>query len=271
MARIGLVLFFLCRVLCPAALGQVNSGGPRAAAMAGAAAALGGDIYAEANPAAWTDTRTRSLSLSATQLYGMRQLRIAQVLIVVPALGGTTAASAATFGYEDYRETSASLGYARALRAGTVRPVGLGIRLRWYSVTIRGYGSASVPTISAGMILPVMPALSIGLAASNVYVLPLELARDVERSIHIGAVFRGSATFLVALDARKATTSPVDFLVGMEFRPIPVVAVRAGFTSDPTRFTAGAGVRSSSILADIAVEKHDTLGWSPSVALGIEW
>ena len=268
MARFAMVLLLL---LCPAARAQVSSGGPRAAAMAGAAAAVSDDLYAEANPAAWAGMHAGALSLSATQLYGLRQLRLAQALIVLPALGGTTAAAVSAFGYEDYRETTASIGYARALQAGTVRRIGLGIRIRWYSVAIKGYGAASVPSVSAGIILPVMPAFSLGLAASNLYVLPLELAQDVERSIHVGAAFRGTTRFLVAVDARKSTTSPVDFLFGMELRPIPAIALRAGFTTEPARFSAGAGFRSEAILADVAVEKHVTLGWSPTIAVGIEW
>ncbi|MEX1055416.1 MAG: hypothetical protein WED81_05270, partial [Rhodothermales bacterium] len=241
MTRVSLVLVLVSH----AALAQVNSGGPRAAAMAGAAAALIGDTHAEANPAAWAGISTRSLSLSASQLYGLRQLRFAQAIVVLPGFGGITAASATTFGYDDYRETTASLGYARSLRAGSVRRIAFGVRLRWYSVTIHGYGSASVPTVSAGIILPVMPAFTIGLAASNLYVLPLDLSRDVERSIQVGAAFRATSRLLVAVDARKSTTSPADFLFGLELRPSPAFALRGGFTTDPARFTAGAGIRSA--------------------------
>ena len=258
-------------LLASTAQAQVNSGGPRAAAMAGAAAALSDDLYAEQNPASLAGASSGALLVSATQLYGLRQLRLAQALVVVPVLGGTTAAAATTFGYDDYRENTASIGYAAEFKTGSVRPIAFGIRLRWYSVRINGYGAASVPTFSAGIIIPATPAISLGLAASNLYVLPLELARDVERSMHVGIVFHGTDRFAVAVDARKSTTSPADFLVGMELRPVPPIALRAGFATNPERITAGAGFRSAAVFADVAAEKHAILGWSPTVALGVEW
>lgn len=264
MTRLALLLF-----LSTEAAAQVLPAAPRAAAMAGAAVAVTDGRFSDSNPASLHGERL--LAVRAAQIFELHQLRFAEAFVAIPAFGGGAALSISGFGFEDYRETLVSLGYGRPIWAGTVRPLLAGIRLRWYSLSIDGYGSASAPSLSAGLILPVSHGLALGMAASNLYVPPGNLSEVLERSLTIGAMLRPTENFLLAMDAWKAATSPVDVRFGLEVKPLSAIALRGGFTLEPERYTAGIGLLLSRLRADLAAERHETLGWTPSIAVGVSW
>ena len=264
MTRLTLLIFF-----CAEASAQVLPAGPRAAAMAGAGVAVADASFADSNPASFSGTRV--LSVRAAQLYGLPELRFGEAFVTLPALRGGVAFSIAGFGFDDYREMLLSLGYSRSIRAGTARPLLAGIRLHWFSLSIDGYGSASTPSLSAGLILPVDERLTLGMAASNLYAPPRSAAGVLDRSVTVGATIRPAGSLLVVVEAWKAATSPADLRFGLEVRPLEVVALRAGFTLEPRRYAAGAGLHLAPIFADLAAQYHDALGWSPSVAAGVSW
>ncbi|MEX0601673.1 MAG: hypothetical protein WD205_13585, partial [Rhodothermales bacterium] len=98
----SLYLFVLTFVLVLPASGQTALRGPRSAALAGATSALSGDVYGEVNPAAWAQAEEFGLLLHAAQLYGLRELRFAGALLILPYRTGSAALGGSTFGFELY-------------------------------------------------------------------------------------------------------------------------------------------------------------------------
>lgn len=267
--RPGLIVLILC--LPGTSLAQIAMSGARAAALAGAAVALGDDRWGESNPGSWAHAERASFSLHAAQLYGLPELRHGAALLVLPLGTGAAAFSAGTFGFDLYRASSWTVGYAVPVRPHTHRPVFVGVRLRWHFIRIARHGSASAPTLSAGIVLPAEPGISLGASAVNVLTAPGPLRREMPRSVAVGASYAVARNLHVSMEFAKEVRRPGEFRVGTEVRPVDALVFRAGFTTDPPRAAGGVGLQLGALTTDVAVERHLTLGWSPSLSLHVRW
>ncbi|WP_228350331.1 hypothetical protein [Rhodocaloribacter litoris] len=264
-----LVVFF--SFAAPAAFSQSLTGGARAVAIGGAATALHDDAWGHANPAVWAVRPGRAVSFFAGQAFGLPELRLGAVQYVEPTRAGAFALGARTFGFEAFRETHLDLGYARGFTFGTTRRLYAGLRLRYYRVVIARYGSGGALGVSAGWLVRILPTLYAGFQATNLNRPKLAGREEFERTLALGLGYVADERLRVLVDVIKDVRFPLSVRAGLELAPVPALALRAGATTEPTRFTAGLGVRLGRLAADVAAEHHSVLGWSPAFSLGVLW
>lgn len=266
-----LVMALLVTMPVTPVIGQSMEGGARAAALGGASTALLEDVWGFSNPAVWGTHEGRALSFYATESFGLSELRLAAVQAVEPLPFATLAAGVRTFGFEDFRELHINVGAARGFSLGTARTFHLGINVRYYSVSITNYGNANTVGISLGWLTQVAPNVHVGFHALNLNQPDWQDGDALERAISFGMSYTPTDQALLALDVLKDVRFPLAVRGGIEFAPVRSVYLRTGVTTEPTRYTAGVGVHLGRIVADVAAENHQDLGWSPGVSLGLEW
>lgn len=263
---LGLVLLAPGRVCA-----QTLEGGARSVGLAGATTALPGDAWGHGNPAAWAAVTSPTVVFFASQAYGLSELRLGAARYVHPTRVGTFTVGARSFGFAEYRETSASLGAARAVRAGSRRVVHVGLDVHYERVAIAGYGAAGAVSLRAGLVAEVAPGLQAGLGLRNVQVPAWAGREELPRSLALGLAFQPSPSATVVVDVHKDVRFPMTVRAGVEMHPVRVLALRAGVATKPSRFTAGAGLRIGGLEAGLAAERHEALGWSPAAGLGLSW
>ncbi len=273
-------LFFILLMLW--ALGPARSaagqsvasmeGGTRAAALGGAATALPGDAWGFSNPAAWATLPGRAVSFFASEGFRMSALRLGAVQYAEVGSWGAAAGGARTFGYEDFRETTFHLGYARGFSLGTTRTFWAGLDVRYHQVALGGgYGSAGAVGLSLGGLVRLLPALHLGFHATNLNAPRLNGREELPRTLSIGLSYAPAERLLVVLDAFKDLDYPVSVRGGLEIRPVDALALRIGAATQPVRLTAGLGLRLGRLRAGIAAERHQALGWTPAASFGLQW
>lgn len=274
----ALVALALMGAAPPRAAAQTTlsmEGGARAAALGHAATALPGDVWGFANPASWATLPGRALSFYAGQAFGLADLRFGAAHIVEPTALGAFAGGARTFGSEDFRETTLTLGYARGLRLGTTRAIYVGADVRYVRVAQGGgYGSAGAAGLSLGGLVAVLPGVHFGARATNLNAPTLATeagGEELPRTLALGLGYAPDERLLVLVDAFKDIDHPLSVRAGAELRLVEALALRAGVTTAPTRFTTGAGLRTGRIRASVVAEQHQDLGWSPAASLGLQW
>lgn len=248
-------------------------GGARALGMGGAATGLPGVAWGHANAASWSTLDARAFALFASQTFGLAEMRTGAAVYAEPFPWGALAAGARSYGFADYRETHVLLGGARAFALGTTRAFHLGIALRYQHLAIsNGYGSAGAIGLSAGWLVDVLPALTIGFQATNVN-FPEAGGDDLPRTFALGLSYRPAHNATVVLDALKDVVWPVTVRGGFEIVPVPQLALRAGATLQPARYTLGIGVHLGRLRADVAADRHENaeLGWTPAFTLALYW
>jgi hypothetical protein len=278
-----LVLASLAAGSVTPARAQLLDGGARAIALGRTGAALGDDAWAEANPATWATPAGRRVELVAAQAYGLMELRTAGVAAMVPTAIGSVALVVRTFGFDAYRETRASVGFARTLPLAPGRRVAAGLRADYHAISIgAGFGAFGAMDVSAGIQLDLVPTLSAGLAGRNLLGIARSDSADLRTPLSMspallaGLAFRPSRATLFALDVEKELDYGLAVRTGLEVRVIEPLAVRLGAStsgdaSAPARLTAGVGLRAGAVNGDVAVEWHEVLGPSPVFGLGVSF
>jgi hypothetical protein len=246
-------------------------GSARAVALGRATTALPGDVGSQANPSAAAARSLRSIHFFTLQAYGLTELRRGGVDVVVPAFDGVLFGGAGTFGFDAYRENYFSFGAAYPFSLGTSRTVHVGLHTRYYHTSIPSYGQTGALGITVGSQVLLLPSLTFGVLAANVNAPQLGEGAELPQSLALGFAYQAAPSLLVVVDTVKDIDFPLTVRGGVEARLLPALTLRAGATSQPTRFTAGAGVHLGPLDADVAAEHHQALGWSPSVGFSVAW
>ena len=264
-----------CLVVGPApAHGQSTYdlfGGARSSALGYAATALTTTSGVHANPAAAARRTHRVVSFFAREAFGLSALRYGSVSGTWPAAWGSVSAGASTFGGDGYREIHYSLGYARGLSFGTSRRMQLGVMGRYYHTRIEGYGGTATVGLHLGLLLPLLSSLDLGAHATNVNGPSLVEGEPLPQTLSVGLQYRAGDHLRVLVDVFKDRAFPAAVRGGLEVRPLSLIALRAGVTTVPTRFTGGVGLHLDWLQAHVAAEQHAELGWTPSASLDVHW
>lgn len=130
------------------------------------------------------------------------------------------------------------------------------------------YGASTATTFSLSMLAKALPQVWIGAKIQN----PLQqkIGSDlIPTLLRIGATWKPSDLFLIALETEKDLERPTQVKAGVEYRPAPVLAIRAGTRSGKVaRMTFGLGLRLKNGLSiDVGSEWHPTLGITPSAMI----
>lgn len=270
-----LVWIVFCCVLSalPAAaqLVPLAEGNARALALGRATTALGGDVWGLYNPASWSTLQEGTVALFASQAFGMSELRVVSIAVAHPTPYGVASGYARTYGFEDFRESVFGVGFGHAFNLSATRQIHVGAALRYTSVMIPDFDSPGALGLSLGVLVEVMPGLNFGAHGLNINRPKLSSLDPLETRLDAGLSYRAHERALVVMGVSKDLDFPLSVRGGLEVQPVDVFFVRAGFSTEPTRFSTGVGVLFSMIRADLAIEHHEVLGWTPAFEVAFSW
>ena len=276
----ALLLLGLLGLTAAAGAQPLAEGGARRIALARGGVALGGDVWGHANAAAWAGLDARAAGLQASQAYGLSELRLAALAVATPTPVGTVALAARTYGFEQHRETRVELGLGRRLPLSRSRSLdaGLALGVESTSTADRGdvtFGSTNTFVLSAGVQGEVLSGFRVGLSGRNLLGVARSADADLSSplstvpTVGVGVAYAPSAAATVVLDATQDLDAGLGVGGGVEIRPVEMLTLRVGAGTTPVRYSAGVGVRAAGLVADLAFEKHQDLGVTPAVGLGI--
>ncbi len=245
------------------ARGQTLTAGARSASIGFAETALSGEPSFAANAAAPAMLDGPIFSVSTRRPFGLAELQTAQFLYAGP-LGRThTTLGMHTFGFAAYRELQVRAGAAHRIRPW----FDLGLHVQVYTVRISSYGSAQTWGLTLGGLLRPTPTLHFGFQAVNMNRPAWAGTEALPRRLAVGLMYQPTLHTRLLLDVDKAVQFPASIRGGLEFEPVPTLALRVGFSTAPHRFTAGFGLQLVGIRVDAAAVRHPYLGWTPVLSL----
>ena len=271
--RLAPLLVLAAAGLAPAAHAQLAEGGARVLALGRAGAALGGEAWGHTNPAAWAALGETRAALQASQAFGLGELRLGALSAATPTPLGTVALHARTYGFSERRETRVLVGAARALPLSVTRRLDVGLAVGIETASTERFGSETAVLLHVGVQGDVLPGLRAGLAGRNLLGLGLGDEADLRRSastvpgVTVGLAYAPSDRATLVLDADQDLDFGLSVRAGAEVTLVEALALRAGVSTAPVRFSAGVGVRAGALRADLAVEAHETLGLTPVVGV----
>ncbi|GAB2775611.1 hypothetical protein HNQ93_002076 [Hymenobacter luteus] len=262
--------------------------GARSAGLGQIGVVLDGDVWSGANNvAALGSLRQLAVGFGAENRYLLPSLNTVAVAAAVPLgypapaapVAGLPAAVAAPeaprygvlgitaqrFGGKLYSEQRVGLGYG--YRLGTVQ---LGARVEVLQVSLEALGSRRVVAASLGGQADIIPRkLTFGATLYNLNQARLAAYQNerVPTVLRAGLAWRPSEKVLLLAETEKDVEQDADFKAGLEYQPLPVLALRAGLSSLTSQLTGGAGLRAGQFQIDYAAGWHEALGLSQQVSV----
>lgn len=182
---------------------------------------------------------------------------------------GTVGITAQRFGGTLYSEQRLGLGYGYQL--GTVR---VGARAEVLQTSIQGLGSRRAVAASLGGQADIIPRkLTFGATLYNLNQARLAEYQDerLPTVLRAGLAWRPAEKVLLLLETEKDVEQDADFKAGLEYQPLPALALRAGLSTLTSQLTGGLGLRTGAFRIDYAAGWHEALGLSQQLSAVYVW
>ncbi|SES92876.1 hypothetical protein [Hymenobacter actinosclerus] len=182
---------------------------------------------------------------------------------------GTLGVTAQRFGGALYSEQRLGLGYGYQL--GTVR---VGARVEMLQTSIQGLGSRRAVAASLGGQADIIPRkLTFGATLYNLNQARLAEYQDerVPTVLRAGLAWRPAEKVLLLVETEKDVEQDADFKAGLEYQPLPALALRAGLSTLSSQLTGGLGLRTGAFRIDYAAGWHEALGLSQQLSAAYVW
>jgi hypothetical protein len=258
-----LIVILLC-------IGSMNSGaqpfaGPRTLALGGTGCA--GDRGVDAPNAERNPALARAGEASAS--WTPSPLGLAELTRFGASAGATAgpfdaAIILGAFGRGKYSSTSGAIAAAVDVDSS----VRAGAALRITTASIERYGSAAAVCADVGASVRFAPALSFGIAVSGLGPKPPSI---VASPVVLRAGLRAApdSAIGIAADIERDGVGPVDAALGVSWKPVAALVVRAGAGLNPGRLSGGFLIAISDVGAEYALSFAPALGIEH--AFGVRW
>ncbi|NTV45853.1 MAG: hypothetical protein HGB11_04895 [Chlorobiales bacterium] len=213
------------------------------------------------NPAGQALLSNREVGFFYTQHYGFDELSQFSANYTDPLLlpegFGTLGLGVKQYGFDLYREMTFGLSYANSFE----RKFFYGVTATYNNLAIRGYGNEAAIGIDVGILAFITQSLSIGFSATNLNQPTLSTGKEpLAQSYTLGLCYHLSKDLRLLADAEKDPRFPLMIKSGIEFDVIPLLTLRGGFSSEPSRISAGMGIHYGMFDIDYAFASHPDLG-----------
>jgi competence ComEA-like helix-hairpin-helix protein len=185
-----------------------------------------------------------------------------------PTKFGAFGIAAKTYGFELYREITATFNYANNFQ----KKIFYGLNFNYYHLKIQNYGSAATFGVDVGLLAYLTNYLRWGFSALNVNRAKIGQTKEKLPQVYrtgLSVQLRRDLNLIV--DVEKDTRYNASVKAGVEFSLFDLAEFRAGAGSEPTRFSAGIGFHYSYIEVDYAFYNHQDLGLTHQASMTINF
>jgi len=221
------------------------------------------------NPALSVDSERSAGFYYSPAPFGLSELALIAAVYNEPSSVGTFSFGVSSSGFDLLRETGISLGYARSIE----RDIRLGVSVTYSSLSIKNYGSTGYFGIDAGVAVSLSPRLVLAGYIGNVNQPTIGTNAMEKRPMlfSIGAAHEVTDELLLLADIAKELDNEANVRVGVEYKPFPILAFRAGASTEPSRFAFGIGTQYLGLHFDYAALTHADLGLTHSISIAFHF
>ncbi len=248
--------------------GEYQAVGARHAGMGNASACLTDVFAVNYNQAGLGFLTNISIGASTELRYTTIGLTNSAIALAIPLKKAGTFAYAANFyGDKNYNEIRTGIAYGKAFG----KKFAVGLRFDYMRVGIMSLGSKNAFSFDLGLQYKILDNLTAGAHLSNPSRFKVDGEKYKERfatMMQFGLAYTAYKKVTIAAEFEKDLDYKPNFKFGVEYHPVSVLYLRAGFNSQPLQVTFGAGITTKSgFTIDLASAYQAQLGFSPHLSL----
>lgn len=268
MTRLLLLLLFTHSFLVSFGQGW-NPVGSRAVSLANASICLD-DVWAyHHNPGATASIKAISVGAYYETRFLTKELQTQALAVAIPLKVGVISAGAQFFGYQQYRNTRAGLGYSMKFTDF----LQVGVQGNIQTLRLGGnYGSTVSGTVEAGLLAKISEKWSVGVSVMNIGRQRINPINDRFATVMRGGCqYKPSKKVSIFAEVEKQIITKISFKGAVEYQPVQQLYIRFGAQSAPMEFALGIGYKVAGFSIDLGSKYHQTLGWSPNFGLNYQF
>ncbi len=254
-------------VILPHYLSAQQNFGPRLSALGDNGAAVADVWSLRGNAAAITDLETTTISLNYIRHFLSQEISTQGLVAVIPIDNNFIGIGLNRYGLSNYNQNTISFAYAKKFG----NRFSMAMTVNYHQLKITNYGSSNGFSVDVGFYYKIDQKLNLGAYVTNPSkqkFVNAEISAPIPTSLNIGASYLLTDKVQLATTISKLIDDPIDVRLGLEYRLIKLLSLRAGVTANPFKQFAGFGVKVRKLSIDFATAFDNNLGYSPQIALG---
>jgi len=182
------------------------------------------------------------------------------VVCAIPVNGGVIGLNLNYFGFELYNETKIGLAFGKKLS----QSFNIGLQLDYLGTYIQdGTNSIHNFTFEVGVQKQLNKELTLGAHIFNPTT--VKLNENIPSVFRVGLRYDANQKVSIFTEGRLESEQNGNLHIGIEYKIINELSLRTGFSTNPAKNSFGIGYTLSKIQIDVAVNKHQVLGYSPQL------
>lgn len=196
--------------------------------------------------------------------FGVKELSNAFGVYCEPTKFGSIGAGFSTYGFELYRETSFTIGFAKKISNN----FSAGGSISYRNIAIKNYGNSGAIMLNAGAMFRINNEIGFGAAIQNLTQSSIGNESDMLPTIiSAGFHLRFAEDLLFSAAVEKETRFKPSLRFGTEYTPIEYFSLRIGAANEPNTFSMGIGIHYNYFHFDYARSTNADLGNSHQFAI----
>lgn len=269
MKQLFTLILFLGAFILHAQTGY-NNAGSRSNAMGDASLNLT-DVYSVLNNQASLGVMEHSaVGISATNIFGLEGFNaFTGAAVLHTNSGGNFGLSIQYTGDMNFNQLKGGVAYGRKLG----KNFSAGIQLDYVSTQVNEIDNAAAFTFEAGIRYAPYKNL---IASARVYN-PVRVKagdafpeEELPALFDIGIAYTPSDKVMLAIEGEQQLDADLRIKSGIEYHIAEALFLRGGYMSNPSVFTAGAGIKLKDFSFDFAAQFHQQLGMTPGIGIQYE-
>ncbi len=224
------------------------------------------DIFSAAsNQASLAELKTSGFGVYGERRFMLEELNGYTTIIAVPTPSGTFGFQGDYFGSSGFNETQLGLLYGRKV----TDKIDVGAKFNYYTVRVRGYGSASAINFEAGAIFHLTDKLYTGIHVYNPAGSKLGKrgGEKLASAYRFGVGYEVSEKLFISTEIVKHEDRAIIVNAGLQYNLLLNVFIRAGTSAGGNNTYLSVGLPLSFGRVDVNTAYHPQLGFTPGLLL----
>ena len=241
--------------------------GARSLAMGGTYVALANTADALfLNPGGLSQITGTEISLFYQKPFGLDDVNIGSVSASFPLWRTRLNLGVLALGNGLYEEQTFVLAYSKSYQ----NRIYYGFNLKYHLVRINSHGSDGTLGLDIGLVVPINQQLHFGFVAKNINRPSVGNSQEkLAQTFNTGLALYPHPRMILNLEIFKDVRFEQEIRFGVEFKAFDNLALRTGTANNPSRFSAGFGIRVNRFTVDYAFFTHNDLGLTHQMSFSI--
>jgi len=205
-----------------------------------------------------------SVGVSTKNSFGIKELSTHVAIFALPVSGGVFGLNVAYTGFKLYNETKIGLAFGKKLS----KSFNVGIQADYLGIYADGStNNKNSFTFEIGAQKRLMRDLTLGTHIFNPIAVKLNETEVIPSIFKLGLRYDANSKVSVFTETELENGENGILKAGLEYKIIEQLQLRTGFSTNPAKNTFGIGYTLNNIQVDIAINRHQLLGYSPQFSI----